>query len=114
MKKALLFLAAVAFLAACGGKHPKEKPSEAISMYERLPGDSALYGLACDGCTDSILVFLPYSGGDLDTFDIISCRQQHRLLGRPHIGDALAVTLNPENRNEALSVINLSSLDGQW
>lgn len=114
MKKALLFIAAVALMAACGNKPPKEKPSETISMYEYLPGDSALYGLACDGCTDSILVFLPYSGGDPDTFDIINCRQQNRMFGRPHIGDALAVIVNPENRNEALCVINMGTLEGEW
>ena len=114
MKK-ILFLAIIATLmTACGSKPPKEKPGNAISMHESLPGDSAVYGLACDGCTDSILVFLPYSGGDLDTFDIINCRQQHRLFGRPHIGDALAVMVNPENRSEALCVVNLGSLEGEW
>ena len=76
MKKALLFLPIAAFMTACGSKQPKEDkvPNDAISMYKSIPGDSALYGLACDGCTDSILVFLPYSGGDPDTFDIINCR----------------------------------------
>ena len=115
MKKALLFLAIAAFMTACGSKQPKEDkvPNDAISMYKSIPGDSALYGLACDGCTDSILVFLPYSGGDPDTFDIINCRQQRRLLGRPHIGDALAVLVNPENRHEACCVINIGSLVGQ-
>jgi len=83
-------------------------------MFKSLPGDSALYGLACDGCTDSVLVFLPYSGGDPDTFDIIECRQQRRILGRPHIGDALAVIVNPENRDEALWVINIGTLEGEW
>ena len=103
-------------MAACGSKQPKDgnKPGNAISMHENMPGDSAVYGLACDGCTDSILVFLPYSGGDPDTFDIISAYQAHRILGRPHIGDAVAVMVNPENRNEALSVINMGTLEGQW
>lgn len=116
MKKALLFLAMIALVAACGSQQQKngDKPSNAIAIYESLPGDSALYGLACDGCTDSILVFLPYSGGDPDTFDIIECRQQRHMLGRPHIGDALAVIVNPENRSEALWVINMGRLVGEW
>ena len=116
MKKTPLFIALAALMMACGSKSPKDSPavSDAISMYQNAPGDSALYGLACDGCTDSILVFLPYSGGDPDTFDIINARQQHRMLGRPHIGDALAVILNPENRTEALTIINMSTLEGQW
>ena len=103
MKKTLFFAIIALIMTACGNKQPKKEkvPNDAISMYKSIPGDSALYGLACDGCTDSILVFLPYSGGDPDTFDIISCRQQRRLYGRPHIGDALAVMVNPENRHEA-------------
>ena len=114
MKKVLLFIALTMLIAACGSKHPKDKPTNAISMHENMPGDSALYGLACDGCTDSILVFLPYSGGNPDTFDIINARQEHRVFGRPHIGDALAVILNPENHNEAFCIINMGTLEGEW
>ena len=114
MKKTLLFIVLATLFTACGNQQPKDAPGDAISLHENLPGDSAVYGLACDGCTDSILVFLPYSGGDLDTFDIINCRQQHRMFGRPHIGDALAVMVNPENRREAYSVINIGTLEGEW
>ena len=116
MKKLLFFAIIAVVMTACGSNQPKmdKVPNDAISMYRSIPGDSALYGLACDGCTDSILVFLPYSGGDPDTFDIISCRQQRRLYGRPHIGDALAVMVNPENRHEASCVINIGTLVGQW
>ena len=117
MMKKTIFIAFIAVLmTACSSKQPKKDkmPNDAISMYKSMPGDSALYGLACDGCTDSILVFLPYSGGDPDTFDIINCRQQHRVFGRPHIGDALAVMVNPENRHEASCIINIGTLVGQW
>ncbi len=103
-------------MTSCGSKQTKEgdKNSNAISMHENLPGDSAIYGLACDGCTDSLLVFLPYSGGDPEYYDIINARQQHRVFGRPHIGDAVAIMVNPQNSTEALSVINLSTLTGEW
>ena len=114
MKKILLFIVLCALMTACGSKRPKDEPINAISMYKNMPGDSARYGLACDGCTDSVLVFLPYSGGDPDTFDIINARQEHRVFGRPHIGDALAVIVNPENRNEALCIINMGTLEGEW
>ena len=114
MKKILLFIVLSALMTACGSKHQKDEPINAISMYKNMPGDSARYGLACDGCTDSVLVFLPYSGGDPDTFDIINARQEHRVFGRPHIGDALAVIVNPENRNEALCIINMGTLEGEW
>lgn len=116
MKKTLYFAFIAALMTACGSKQPtnSDVARDAISMHKNLPGDSALYGLACDGCTDSVLVFLPYSGGDPDTFDILNARQQHRVFGRPHIGDALAVLVNPENRGEALSVINIGLLEGLW
>ena len=118
MKK-LIFFAFVCVLltVACNTSQPEtpsDVASDAISLQKNLPGDSALYGLACDGCTDSVLVFLPYSGGDPDTIDIINARQQHRVWGRLHIGDALSVMINPENPGEALSIINLSVLEGQW
>ena len=101
-------------MTACGSKRPKDEPTNAISMYKNMPGDSARYGLACDGCTDSVLVFLPYSGGDPDTFDIINAFQQHRIYGRPRIGDELAVIVNPEDHDEALSVVNMEMLKGEW
>ena len=116
MKKALLFIALATLMTACGSKSPKDSPavSDAISTFQNAPGDSALYGLACDGCTDSILVFLPYSGGDPDTFDIINAFQEHRLMGRPHIGDHLAVILSNDSARKVLTTINMSTLTGQW
>ena len=116
MKKAFLFLTIFVLLMACGGKQQpsKDNISDAVSLQKNVPGDSTLYGLACDGCTDSVLVLLPYSGGDPDTFDIINAFQQRRILGRPHIGDELAVILNPEDHDEAYMVINMESLKGLW
>ena len=118
MKKLILLAFVGALLmVACGTKEQPTAPDvadDAISLQKNLPGDSALYGLACDGCTDSVLVFLPYSGGDPDTFDIINAFQEHRIYGRPRIGDELAVIVNPADRDEALSVINMEMLKGEW
>ena len=113
----LLAFAATLLTVACSTK--QEQPTtdvanDAISLKKNLPGDSALYGLACDGCTDSVLVFLPYSGGDPDTFDIINAFQQHRIYGHPRIGDELAVIINPADRDEAYSVVNMEMLKGEW
>ena len=118
MKKALFpIFATMLLMIACGSNQQPtvtDVADNAISLKKNLPGDSALYGLACDGCTDSVLVFLPYSGGDPDTFDIINAFLQHRIYGRPRIGDELAVTVNPEDRDEALSVVNMEMLKGEW
>ena len=117
--KRLILLAAAATLLTVACSTKQEQPAtdvadDAISLKKNLPGDSALYGLACDGCTDSVLVFLRYSGGDPDTFDIINAFQQHRIFGQPRIGDELAVIINPEDRDEALSVVNMEMLKGEW
>ena len=59
-------------------------------------------------------MLLPYTGADPDTFDIINASQQKQIFGKPFIGDELAVILNPEDKAEALTVINLDDLKGQW
>ncbi len=113
MKKLLFAVFAILGFIACGQKSPapasKDKPTR-----QNEPGDSTHYGLACDGCTDSILILLPFEGGDPDTFDIIRAYQQRQIYGRPRIGDELAVILNPEDKQEALKVINIERLKGQW
>lgn len=105
-------VAILLLLVACG---KKQMPTPAQTNNSgRLPGDSTVYGLVCDGTTDSLLVLLPYTGEDPDTFDIINASQQKQVLGKPFIGDELAVVLNPEDRGEALSVVNLDDLKGEW
>lgn len=116
MKKSIfmIFIMALAVI-ACG--HQPKQPAEnleKISTYQQLSGDSAIYGLACDGCTDSILILLPYSGGDPDTFDILSAREANNIFGRPRIGDELSVMVNPDSTKEATMVINVSRLMQQW
>ena len=117
-KNLFLLIAALLLTTACG--HSTQPAAlaadstQAISTHQNAPGDSALYGLACDGCTDSILVLLPYAGGDPDTFDITRATAARRVFGRPHIGDELAVIVNPDNRAEALIVINTKELSGDW
>ena len=114
MKKALILLAACGLMAACGKKPDTKEQLVAISTYESLPGDSTRYGLACDGSTDSILIVLPYAGGNPDTFNIIRAFEEHRLYGRPQVGDELAVIMTPDSTDEVLTVINVSKLQGDW
>ena len=114
MKKALFLLFVCGLLAACGKKPQPKPPVQAISTFRNQPGDSTVYGLACDGSTDSILILLPLSGTDPDTFDIINAFQEHRLMGRPHVGDHLAVILANDSTHEVLTTINMSTMTGQW
>jgi len=116
MKKSIyLMTIAMVLLMACGSKQESPMTDGApIASHQNMPGDSTRYGLACDGCTDSILVFLPYNSNRLDTFDIITAQQQHRIMGRPHIGDELAIMVNPADTAEALMVINMETLRNTW
>ena len=108
---------ALLMIASCTSSSDSSKQESGADNYneeQRLPGDSALYGLACDGCTDSILVYMPFSGGDPDTIDILNARINRRVFGRPDVGDEVAVILNDSNKTVAEMVINIERLKGQW
>ena len=106
----------VLIVAACGSKKEsgKTENGDLISMEPILPGDSTIYGLACDGCNDTILVFLPRQGGDPDTFNILNASKNHQVFGRPMIGDLVGVLTNRENQKVADKVINIEQLKGKW
>lgn len=106
-------IAAMAFM-ACSSNESSDADSTVIDVHQKAKGDSAIYGLACEGCNDSVIVFLPNSGGDPDTFDIVNARREHRVYGRPSIGNELSVILNPEDKDEAMMVINIEDLKGKW
>jgi hypothetical protein len=101
---------------ACSSK-TESRPTEEtdlISMEPAMLGDSTVYGLACDGCNDTILVFLPRQGGDPDTFNILNASKNHQVFGRPMIGDLVGVLTNRENQKVADKVINIEQLKGKW
>lgn len=116
MRKQIIPLFVFTFILAACSLRPSsdERQNEAITIQQNEPGDSSLYGLACDGCSDSILILLPFSGEDPDTFDIINANRTRKIFGRLHIGDELAVILNPEDKEEAQMIINIEALKGQW
>ena len=116
MRKTTIIMTLAVVLAAACGSHERHVPAddETIGQHKSLPGDSMLYGLACDGCSDSVLVLLPYGAENLDTFDIIDAFQQHRIYGMPHVGDEIAVIVNPQDSEEVLTVVNLETLKGTW
>lgn len=122
MKRKTIFtmLSLLALAIACGEKPRTEKENNdmnqsvmEIRAYE-AKGDSTLYGLACEGGGDSAVVFLPDTGGDPVTYNIIGAMKAHRMFGLPSVGDKVALIPNPENKKEALVVINLEELRGTW
>ena len=110
----LMILVAIVTTACSTGTTPSAQGIMAYNDEQPQAGDSTIYGLACEGCTDSILVFLPFSGGDPDTIDILNARVQRRVFGRPDIGDMVAVVMTANNKSEADIVINIDRLKGEW
>ena len=100
---------------ACGNSSKKtdDALSQPISDFRNDPGDETLYGLACDGCTDSVVVILPFAGGDPMTYSVVNAMKSRKVFGFPKIGDKIAVILSDDS-TEAVMVINLDRLCGDW
>ena len=117
MKKyTLLTLASAAIISmACGnngGPGPEEEKSVGTSTH--IEGDSTVYGLACYGCTDTVLVFLPGRGGDPVVYNILEATKDGRVIGHPTVGDWVAVIVNGTDTTKADMVIDLDQLKGTW
>ena len=114
MKRYLFYLvSAVCVLTASCGNNNKTEEKPTSTTNENV-GDSTLYGLACEGCTDSVLVFLSFNGGDPVTFDIIEAVKRKKVIGHPETGDWVGVVLNANDKKKADMVIDLDQLKGKW
>lgn len=111
--KIFAFIAAVAVMACSGHKTENAEEPQSEPMIE-LKGDSTVYGLVCDGCTDSVLVMLPTDMGDPVKYDIIDAFQAHNVFGKMRIGDRVAILLDPTDHQVAQQVVNLDDLKGTW
>lgn len=113
----LLFISIISIIAcaiaACSKRKYTDKHTT-TSITEKLPGDSMIYGLACDGCNDTVVVFLPEDGGDPIYYDITSAMRNNKVFGHPEIGDWIAIMVNPDNKKEATMIIDLDQLKGTW
>lgn len=109
----------VALMAACVQKEP-EKPlpeptSEGkLNREQLLEGDSTIYGLACEGCNDSVVILLPGDGSDPVTYNIIDAHRHNRVMGRLKVGDWIGLMRNPTDSTVADFVLNLDELKGTW
>ena len=109
----------VALMAACVQKE-SEKPlpdptSEGkLNREQLLEGDSTIYGLACEGCNDSVVILLPGDGSDPVTYNIIDAHRHNRVMGRLKVGDWLGLMRNPTDSTVADFVLNLDELKGTW
>ena len=108
-----------ALMAACVQKE-SEKPlpeptSEGkLNREQLLEGDSTIYGLACEGCNDSVVILLPGDGSDPVTYNIIDAHRHNRVMGRLKVGDWIGLMRNPTDSTVADFVLNLDELKGTW
>ena len=115
--KSLVQIIAIAVLAvSCGHSgDPGRLTQSGHSNDElKLKGDKTVYGLACEGCTDSVVVLLPNDGSDPVRYNIIEATQQRQIMGKIKVGDWIGVVLNPQDRHKADLVIDLDELKGIW
>ncbi len=110
---ALIIVAAVGV--ACGGRHGKKGMSprgenDSVAVSE----DSTVYGLACEGCSDSAVWLLPPDASDPIAYDIVDAMRLHKIFGKIKTGDAIAVVVNPADSTVADMVIDLDQLKGTW
>lgn len=110
VKAFLLFLLTAMVMMACNSKKvDDEKP-----VSSRLPGDKTVYGLACDGCNDSVVVLLPEDGSDPVTYNIIDAKRNGRVLGKLQIGDRIGIMVNKRDKRVADEVVDIDRLQAVW
>jgi len=101
-------------MTGCKEKQQKEEEVSMMQMVEvEIKGDSMLYGLACDGTSDSVIVIWPFDG-DPKTYSCINAHDNHRIIGKPTIGDWVGIMINPNDTTEATMVIDLDQLKATW
>lgn len=111
----LTALMGVVVAAGCGPDSGRQvSQAQGNELVQRLPGDSTVYGLACEGCTDTILIVLRTMEDDPDTFNILDATTGHRIMGRPETGDLMALTVNGQDSAKADFAIDLDKLKGAW
>lgn len=103
---------------ACGNRQENAMPhnDKANTLALAEEGDSTIYGLVCEGSTDTILIFL--SSHDIsaspDTFSILDATRNHNVFGQLKTGDDVAVVLNAKDSTVASIVIDLKDLLSTW
>jgi hypothetical protein len=80
----------------------------------KLSGDSTVYGLACEGCSDSVIVLLPNDGSDPVRYNIINATRNQKVLGDINTGDWVGLVLNKKDKSVADMAIDLDQLKGIW
>lgn len=111
--RAVMVGIALTALTACGGEDKKVEKGH-LNDELKLNGDKTVYGLACEGCSDSVIVLLPNNGGDPIRYNIIDATRNKKVLGKPKTGDWMGLVLNSKDSTVADLAIDLDELKGTW
>ncbi len=114
MRKITIILLFCGLVFACGQRGNVENTVFEGDKDGLLEGDSMVYGLACEGCNDSVVVLLPMDGSDPVSYDIIEARLNQKVLGQMRVGDWIGLMRNAEDSTVADLVIDLDELKGTW
>lgn len=118
MKKALYFtlICALTMLTGCSKTTVKDANAEQVEADSLVNDNATIYGLACDGCNDTIVVFLTldYDGSDPDTLNVLDATRQHMVFGNIRIGDKLAIVRDEQDSAKARMVVVVDDLLGEW
>lgn len=98
--------------AGCGRK--KIHDNEQQLQEWRLPGDSTIYGLTCEGTGDTVLVLLPEDGTDPVSYNIEQASRKGRIMGNLKTGDRTAIVVSKDDQHVAEMVLNIDELKGIW
>lgn len=117
--KLLITLALLAMLlTSCGSK--EETKEVTLVSVEQAAGDKTIYGMVCDGCNDTIIIYLPmsfkgsYDGSNPDTLNILEASRNHQVFGQLRIGDKVAMMCNENDPEVADLVIVTEDMMGDW
>ena len=116
MRKILAFIGIICLLLFSCSKKEQGKEHHALGFPDvkvDIKGDSMVYGLVCDGTTDSVIVLWPFSG-DPVIYDCIDAHENNRIIGKPSIGDWVGIIRDSIDTMVVAMAIDLDQLKGTW
>lgn len=109
-----MMLTAIAMMACNGGEKATPTGKGPSTDELKLSDDRTAYGLACDGCTDSVVLLLPNDGSDPIRYNVIDATRKGKIMGQLKVGDWIGVVVNKADSTVADMVIDLDQLKGIW
>ncbi|MGM9708143.1 MAG: hypothetical protein ACI3ZB_00845 [Prevotella sp.] len=110
----VLTMAVLTLMMSCRDSGQVDSRKGHLNDELKLKGDMTVYGLACEGCSDSVIVLLPNDGRDPVRYDIIDAMRNGKVLGKPKVGDWMGLVVNSEDSTVADIAIDLDQLKGTW